>query len=287
MAKDNLSTDETLLHCVDVGMSFGEKIALDGVSFSVKAGEKIALLGPNGAGKSTLIETLCGLRMPTTGTVSFMGARPTSDPLHLKERVGLMLQKWTDHGDWTVNEFLAYLRASYASATVKRCDELVAQLGLSEMLGRRLSKLSGGERRRVDVAAALMGDPDVLILDEPTAGFDVSMRRQFHRTLESLTDEKTVIWATHDLVEAEAVCDRILLLKHGQIVADGDPRSLRLKFDNGTRISWLDGQGTYHETWTAEPISMLRELLTTPIKDLEVRRSSLEDLYLEIVEHKN
>lgn len=113
------------------------------------------------------------------------------------------------------------------------------------------------------------------------------MRRKFHGTLQSLTGEKTVIWATHDLVEAEAVCNRIILLNHGRIVADGSPSSLREKFDSGTRVSWVDAQGDYQETWTDDPIPMLRDLLNTPIRDLEVRRSSLEDLYLEIVEHKN
>lgn len=287
MNEKECTDNDVLLKCDDVGMVFGEKVALNAVSFRVRPGEKIALLGPNGAGKSTLIETLCGLRLPTTGTVSFMGARPTSDPHHLKERVGFMLQKWTDHGEWTVEEFLTYLRSAYESATVNRCETLVQQLGLGEMMRRRLAKLSGGERRRVDVAAALMGDPDVLILDEPTAGFDVSMRRKFHGTLQSLTNEKTVIWATHDLVEAEAVCNRIILLNHGGIVADGSPSSLREKFDSGTRVSWVDAQGDYRETWTADPIPMLRELLSTPIRDLEVRRSSLEDLYLEIVKPKN
>lgn len=125
MNEKECTDNDVLLKCDDVGMIFGEKVALNAVSFRVRPGEKIALLGPNGAGKSTLIETLCGLRLPTTGTVSFMGARPTSDPHHLKERVGFMLQKWTDHGEWTVEEFLIYLRSAYASATVNRCETLV------------------------------------------------------------------------------------------------------------------------------------------------------------------
>ncbi|HMI26001.1 MAG TPA: ABC transporter ATP-binding protein, partial [Streptosporangiaceae bacterium] len=192
-------------------MRYGRTGVLSGVSFGARRGEVLALLGPNGAGKTTTIEILEGFRMRSSGQVSVLGTDPTRGGEAWRARIGVVLQSWRDHGKWRVRELLAHLGsyyAPYAAPGVPRpwdVDELIATVGLTEQAGQRVRRLSGGQRRRLDVAIGIVGRPELLFLDEPTAGFDPEARREFHDLVHRLADreEATILLTTHDLDEAE------------------------------------------------------------------------------------
>jgi len=278
--------------CRDLRMTYGTTEVLRGVDLEVATGEIVALLGPNGAGKTTTVEILEGFRVPSGGEVRVLGEVPHQAGEAWRARVGVVLQSWRDHPRWRVREFLDYLSlyyAPYATDEVERpwpVDELLERVGLAGKEGRRLDRLSGGERRRLDVAVGLVGRPEVLFLDEPTAGFDPRARRDFHDLIRSLADlETTVLLTTHDLDEAERLADRILVLAGGRIVADGTPEELRLQVSGTAEVRYTrDGRRFVHHT--DDPTAHLTELLTSPgprVEDLEVRRGSLEDAYLALV----
>lgn len=268
----------------DVSMSYGHKLALDGVSFSIAPGEKVALLGPNGAGKSTLIEILAGFRSPSAGSVTVLGTNPLTTTQGGRGGVGLMLQNWQDHAKWQVGQFLLQVATSMGKSPAQARD-LASRVGLGECWDTRLRALSGGQRRKVDLASALMGDPGLLILDEPTTGFDVESRREFQRLVLDVASPTTVLWATHDLVEAEAVCDRIVMLSDGHVAANDTPQELRARHARHTTVTWTS-HGTRHTQRTIDNVNelLLTLLLRGEAEDLEVRRSSLEDVYLDLAE---
>lgn len=287
-----MDTAELVLDVGDLRMRYGQSEVLRGVDFRLVAGEVVVLLGPNGAGKTTTIEILEGLRAPSGGRVRVLGA----DPLHAGEawraRLGVVLQSWRDHARWRVRELLAHLGEFYRPyATPERprpwdADDLLARVGLAGKELRRIMDLSGGERRRLDVAVGLVGRPELLFLDEPTAGFDPHARREFHDLISSLADENvTVLLTTHDLDEAERLADRILVLADGRIVADGSPDALRRQVSATTEVRWTR-DGATHVHSTDHPAEYLREVLNAPggpITDLEARRATLEDAYLSLV----
>jgi len=275
-------------------MRYGQHDVLDGIDLDVHTGEVVVLLGPNGAGKTTTIEILEGFRRPSAGSVEVLGA----DPLHAGEawraRVGVVLQSWRDHARWTPRQLLDHLGAYYAPfATVARprpipTGELLGMVGLdADAADQRIITLSGGQRRRLDVAIGIVGRPELLFLDEPTAGFDPHAKREFHELVHRLTDldGTTVLLTTHDLAEAEKLADRILILAAGQIVADGSADQLARRIRSRAEVRWTqDGQRHVHATDDAT--AFVRDLLAdhpTGIDNLEVRRASLEDTYLELV----
>ncbi|HLS45648.1 MAG TPA: ABC transporter ATP-binding protein [Ornithinicoccus sp.] len=272
-------------------MQYGATHVLDDVSLTIGRGEVVALLGPNGAGKTTTIEILEGFRVPSGGEVSVLGETPHTAGEAWRARVGVVLQSWRDHGKWRVEEFLDYLGlyyTDYATAEVSRpwpTTDLLERVGLAGKTERRLERLSGGERRRLDVAVGLLGRPEVLFLDEPTAGFDPQARRDFHELVQSLSDlDTTILLTTHDLTEAELLADRILVLAGGTIVADGTPDDLRHRMSATAKVRFRrDGQ--LHTESTEDPVSYLRDVLARPgeVIDLEVRRASLEEAYLALV----
>lgn len=268
----------------DVSMSYGHKLALDGVCFSIAPGEKVALLGPNGAGKSTLIEILAGFRSPSAGSVTVLGTNPLTTTQGGRGGVGLMLQNWQDHAKWQVGQFLLQVATSMGKSPAQARD-LASLVGLGKCWDTRLRALSGGQRRKVDLASALMGDPGLLILDEPTTGFDVESRREFQRLVLDVASPTTVLWATHDLVEAEAVCDRIVMLSNGHVAANDTPQELRARHARHTTVTWTS-HGTRHTQRTIDNVNelLLTLLLRGEAEDLEVRRSSLEDVYLDLAE---
>src|SRR6201996_7569187 len=212
----------------DLRMRYGKTDVLDGVSFTARHGEVVALLGPNGAGKTTTIEILEGFRMRSAGQVGVLGSDPARGGEAWRARIGVVLQSWRDHGKWRVRELLAHLGsyyAPYASPGLPRpwdVDELIATVGLTALAGQRVRRLSGGQRRRLDVAIGIVGRPELLFLDEPTAGFDPAARREFHELVHRLIDleQTTVLLTTHDLDEAERIADRILLLTGGNSIPD-------------------------------------------------------------------
>jgi ABC-2 type transport system ATP-binding protein len=277
----------------DLRMRYGTKEVLAGIDFDVRGGEVVAMLGPNGAGKTTTIEILEGFRMRSAGHVSVLG----TDPAHAGElwraRVGVVLQSWRDHAKWRVRELLRHLGAyyaRYATPEIPRpwdADELLDLVGLGASASARITSLSGGQRRRLDLAIGIVGRPELLFLDEPTTGFDPAARRDFHDLVHRLTDREqaTVLLTTHDLAEAERLADRVLILADGHIVADGSPDELALRMSGQAEVRWTrDGQRYVHPT--DEATKFTRELFAQygeSVEDLEVRRASLEDTYMALV----
>ncbi|MCK2218036.1 ABC transporter ATP-binding protein [Actinomadura sp. ATCC 31491] len=276
-------------------MTYGTKEVLRGVDLTVRPGEVVVLLGPNGAGKTTTIEILEGFRAPSAGHVRVLGAEPVRGDERWRARLGVVLQSWRDHGRWPVRRLLAHLARYYEPyADPARPpfdpDELIAAVGLAEQAGQRVSRLSGGQRRRLDVAIGIVGRPEVLFLDEPTAGFDPKARRDFHDLVHRLSDldDTTILLTTHDLDEAEKLADRILILAGGRIVADGSPDRLTRAFSREAQVRWSrDGEHFVHATDDAT--GFVRELFAqhgTAVGDLEVRRAGLEDAYMAIVQRE-
>lgn len=284
--------DEPVVLEVDgLRMRYGTTDVLYDVTFQARRGEVLALLGPNGAGKTTTIEILEGFRARSAGRVEVLGTDPAHGTEQWRARVGVVLQSWRDHGKWRVRELLAHLGSLYAcygTESVPRpwdADELVDAVGLGEHAGRKTKTLSGGQRRRLDVAIGLVGRPEVLFLDEPTAGLDPHARREFHHLVAGLARTTTILLTTHDLHEAEALADRIVILNGGRIVADGTAAELARRIAGADEVRWTrDGQ--QHTHTTAESTPFVFDLFRRhgeAIRDLEVRRASLEDTYLELV----
>ena len=275
-------------------MSYGDRVVLDGVDLEVHRGQVVALLGPNGAGKTTTVEILEGFRRPSAGRVRVLGVDPDGAPESWRARVGVVLQSWRDHGSWKVRELLDVISgyyAPYATAEVQRpwpVDELLERVGLAPHAGQKINKLSGGQRRRLDVAVGLLGRPELLFLDEPTTGLDPAGRRDVHELVADLADlDTTVLLTTHDLAEAEKVADRLLILAGGRIVADGTPDALRLRLSRSSEVRLRDlttGEVSVHAE--ADPTAYLTQVLTArpgEVQVVEVRAASLEDVYLDIV----
>lgn len=259
-------------------MRYGATDVLSEVTFGANKGEVLALLGPNGAGKTTTIEILEGFRMRSAGRVEVLGTDPAHGSEAWRARVGIVLQSWRDHGKWRVRELLGHLGSYYP--THADVDELVARVGLED---KRIRTLSGGQRRRLDVAVGLVGRPEVLFLDEPTAGFDPEARREFHELVRGLNT--TILLTTHDLDEAEKLADRILILNGGRIVADGTAAELARRITGADEVRWTHN-GERFTNFTNESTAFAFDLFTrygNEITDLEIRRSTLEDTYLALV----
>nr|WP_052668492.1 ABC transporter ATP-binding protein [Nitriliruptor alkaliphilus] len=284
---------DRVIEVQDLRMRYGTNDVLRGVDLDVDRGEVIALLGPNGAGKTTTIEILEGFRRRSGGEVRVLGQDPIDADEDWRARIGVVLQSWRDHARWSPRALLEHLGAYYRGyATPDRprpyeVDDLVALVGMGDFVDARIGTLSGGQRRRLDVAVGILGRPELLFLDEPTAGLDPHARREFHELVHRLSDLEgaTILLTTHDLAEAEKLSDRILILAGGKIAADGSPDALAQRIAAEAEVRWTqDGQRFVHTT--ADPTAYVRDLLTahrTGITDLEVRRATLEDTYLELV----
>ncbi|WP_431905548.1 ABC transporter ATP-binding protein [Amycolatopsis thermoflava] len=280
--------DQPALDVRDLRMRYGANDVLKGVTFQAAPGEVLALLGPNGAGKTTTIEILEGFRMRSAGDVRVLGVDPARGTEAWRARLGIVLQSWRDHGKWQVRELLAHLGSYYVDHRRPwDVDELVETVGLTQHAHKRVSRLSGGQRRRLDVAIGIVGRPDLLFLDEPTAGFDPEARREFHDLVHRLADESdtTILLTTHDLDEAEKLADRILILAGGTIIANGSAEQLSREMSTDAEVRWSrDGQRYVHSTTDAT--KYVRELFAQygeEIEDLEVRRASLEDTYMALL----
>ena len=275
-------------------MRYGDTVVLDGVDFTMRRGEVLVLLGPNGAGKTTTIEILEGFRGRSAGSVNVLGADPELGDETWRARVGIVLQSWRDHSGWHVRELLHHLGgyfAPYSTDERKRpydTDALLELVGLEAQARQKIRDLSGGQRRRLDVAIGLVGNPELLFLDEPTVGFDPQARREFHEVIHRLSEREgtTILLTTHDLDEAEKLSDRILILAGGNIVANGSAAQLAKDISNQTEVIWTrDEQQHIHRT--SQAVAFTRQLLIQypdGISDLEIRRASLEDTYMSIVQ---
>ncbi|WP_211228595.1 ABC transporter ATP-binding protein [Glycomyces tenuis] len=273
----------------DLRMRYGDKDVLKGVDFTIEAGGVTALLGPNGAGKTTTIEILEGFRSRSAGSVEVLGADPEHGGERWKARMGIVLQEWRDNGKWRVRDLVAHFGDYYRPyAEPWGADELLDVVGLATQAKQRVQRLSGGQRRRLDVALGIIGRPALLFLDEPTTGFDPHARREFHELIHRLTDLEgtTILLTTHDLDEAEKLAERILILAGGRIIADGSPDQLARAAATTAEVKWMqDGRLQVHATDDATAFA--RKLLATDegaVTDLEIRRASLEEAYMTLVE---
>lgn len=279
----------------DLRMRYGTKDVLAGVTFSGRRGEVLALLGPNGAGKTTTIEILEGFRARSAGDVSVLGTDPARGNEAWRARLGVVLQSWRDHKYWRVRELIAYqarFYAPFATADVTRpwnVDELIDVVGLTDAANAKIMTLSGGQRRRLDLAIGIVGRPELVFFDEPTAGFDPHARRDFHDLVHRLSDfeHTTILMTTHDLDEAEKIADRILVLDEGRIVADGSPDQLARELTTAAEVHWTSGGARHvHAVREGDASGFVRDLLSTnaDVTELEVRRASLEDTYMALVQ---
>jgi ABC-2 type transport system ATP-binding protein len=288
-----------------VRKAYGAVEAVRGVSFSVQEGEVFGLLGPNGAGKTTIIEILEGYRHRDAGAVTVLGVDPAVGGRKLRERVGLVLQEAALPAMLSVRELVELYRGYYPSP--RPAAEIIELVGLTEKTNERVRKLSGGQQRRLDVALGLVGNPDLVFLDEPTTGFDPSARRAAWEVVRNMrTLGKTIVLTTHYMDEAQYLADRICVIAAGTVVAEGTPETLRAGTERRTRIRFQMPDGLDAAALplpvtvesgmavieTPTPTRSLRDLTTWAVAqglelpNLEVTRPSLEDVYLELTTHE-
>ncbi|MEU5695724.1 ABC transporter ATP-binding protein [Actinosynnema sp. NPDC020468] len=263
----------------DLRKSYGGRPAVDGVALDVREGEVFALLGPNGAGKSTTVEILEGLRRRDGGEVTVLGADPATAPRSWRADIGIVQQSATDLAETTVREAVRHFARYYPKP--RDPEEVVDLVGLTSQAGVRAGRLSGGQRRRLDVALGIVGRPRLLFLDEPTTGFDPEARRQFWRLVRQLSgDGTTILLTTHYLDEVEALADRLAVVAAGRVVAEGTPATLGGRDRAEALVSWTDAEGPRSRR-TARPGELIRSLGEPA--DLTVTRPTLEDVYLELI----
>ena len=269
---------------------YGELTAVDGIDLEVRLGEVFALLGPNGAGKTTTVEICEGYRSRDGGEVSVLGADPARadrggrDARLWRSRIGIVLQSGTESGELTVREIIRHYASGYPRH--RDPDEVLAAVGLTGKAGARLRHLSGGQRRRLDVALGIVGHPELLFLDEPTTGFDPEARRQFWELISALSrDGTTIMLTTHYLDEAEVLADRVAVIAAGRVRAEGTPAELGGRDAATATVSWQAADGR-HSTQTDAPTIVIAELSRQfggEVPGLIVSRPSLEDTYLRLI----
>jgi ABC-2 type transport system ATP-binding protein len=271
----------------DLRKSYGTLTAVRGLDFEVAPGEVFGLLGPNGAGKTSTVEILEGYRRRDAGIVSVLGHDPERRPRDLRRRIGIVLQSTGMYRHVTVREAVAHWARFYPRA--RDVDEVLSLAGLTEKADALSRQLSGGQLRRMDFALALVGDPELIFLDEPTTGFDPAARRAAWDVVRSLQElGKTVLLTTHYLDEAQALCDRVAIIKEGRIVAEGPPAELGASSSRYT-VAWRSAEtGQMQTRETDDPTALLHQLTSAALargealQDLSVTRPSLEDVYLEL-----
>jgi ABC-2 type transport system ATP-binding protein len=277
-------------HVIDVAglrKEYGGRSAIDGIDLHVDRGECVALLGPNGAGKTTTVEILEGFRTRDAGSVTVLDADPAAAGRAWRARIGVVLQTATDNGDLTVAEVVRHFACYYPNP--RNPDEVITSVGLDTKRHDRLDALSGGQRRRLDVALGIIGRPELLFLDEPTTGFDPEARRQFWSLITTLKESgTTILLTTHYLDEAEHLADRVAVISQGRVLATDTPANLT--GGAPTVVSWRGADGVAHAVPTDEPTRLLRQLTTTfpdgEIAEISVKRPSLEDVYIDMLERE-
>ena len=270
----------------DLHKRYGEHEAVRGIDFEVAPGEVFGLLGPNGAGKTTTVEILEGYRARTSGIASVLGHDPEQRARELRARVGIVLQSTGMYRHIAVREAVAHWARFYPAP--RDVDEVIELAGLTEKRDALARTLSGGQLRRLDFALALVGDPELIFLDEPTTGFDPAARRAAWDVVRSLQDlGKTVLLTTHYLDEAQALCDRVAIIKEGRIIAEGPPAALGAG-SSRYRVAWRNDHGEMVARETDDPTALLHQLTSAALargerlRDLSVTRPTLEEVYLQL-----
>jgi ABC-2 type transport system ATP-binding protein len=299
------SVSEAVISARGLRKSYGDNEAVRGLDLEVRRGEVFAFLGPNGAGKTTTVEILEGYRDRSGGDAEVLGVDPAQASRDWRERVGVVLQECRMRPELSVRETLEMYSGYYREP--RSVEETIEHVGLAEKADERAGRLSGGQQRRLDVAVALIGDPELLFLDEPTTGFDPSARRQAWIVIAGLRDlGKTVFLTTHYMDEAQALADRVAVISRGEIVATGTPEDIGDRESHPATITFrlpagvavaelpLDGAGEVAErdglvsVHLANPVPILNRLTGFALErgveldGLEVRRPTLEDVYLEL-----
>ncbi|HEY0531408.1 MAG TPA: ABC transporter ATP-binding protein [Actinoplanes sp.] len=253
--------------------------AVAGIDLAVARGEVFALLGPNGAGKTTTVEILEGHRRRDGGEVRVLGEDPGAAGRAWRARIGVVLQDADDAADLTVREMVRHIAGFYPDP--RPADEVIELVGLTAKRNSKIRALSGGQRRRVDVALGIVGRPELVFLDEPTTGFDPQARRQFWDLIRALAAEgTTILLTTHYLDEAEALADRLAVLADGRIVAQGTPATLGGRAAAGAKVAWKG-----HTEQVADPTPLLHRLVADneDLSTLTITRPTLEDIYLNLI----
>jgi len=296
-----------VLEIRELALSYGPVQAVRGLSFEVRKGEIFGLLGPNGAGKTTTIECVIGLRVPDGGAITLVGEDALRHPRRVKQRIGVTLQATALPDKVTPREALRLFASFYRNPAP--VEELISRFSLGEKAGSRFETLSGGQKQRLAIALAMINDPDVLFLDEPTAGLDPQSRRELHEVIrQTRAAGKTVVLTTHYIEEAEQLCDRLAVVDHGQVIATGTPAELvaaakspphvRFTTTRAPEVARLRGlkdvssatvEGASATLHTAHPGHTIIDLVTwlqgeagNELVDLQIRKPSLEDVFIEL-----
>ena len=298
--------DQTAVDVRDLRKRYGDTVAADGVTFAVAAGEILGLLGPNGAGKTTTVECILGLRQPDSGNITVLGMEHGAQSRQIKARIGAQLQTTGLYPRLTVRELVHLFARLFPTA--RPVDEVIEQVGLQEKAKTKSKDLSGGQRQRLAVALALVNDPDLIFLDEPTTGLDPQARRRLWDVVRELKRAgRTVLLTTHYMDEAEQLCDRVAVMDHGRIIAMDTPEALINQHFQETAIEFVamgepprerlatlpgvtqmlleNGRPTLYTTDVPRTMAGLFELVAAgalAFKDMTVRQATLEDVFLKL-----
>ena len=266
---------------------YGSKVAVAGIDLTVERGEIFALLGPNGAGKTTTVEILEGYRVANSGQVRVLGFDPAikgAAAQKWRNQIGIVLQSTNDAADLSVLETISHFANYYENS--RDVNQVIEEVGLVEKVGAKVRELSGGQRRRLDVALGIIGSPELLFLDEPTTGFDPEARRSFWELIRTLKSEgTTILLTTHYLDEAQALADRVGVINEGVIIEIATPDTLGGRNTAPAKVTWLEN-GATQELLTKNPteeVLKLSQRFNNQIPELQVLRPNLEEIYLRMI----
>jgi ABC-2 type transport system ATP-binding protein len=287
LGKDVVMNSAAAIEVRGLVKKYANKTAVAGIDLTVERGEIFALLGPNGAGKTTTVEILEGYRSANSGEIKVLGFDPAtkgSAGQKWRNRIGVVLQSASDAADLSVIETVSHFANYYENS--KDINQVIADVGLTEKINSRVHQLSGGQRRRLDVALGIIGSPELLFLDEPTTGFDPEARRSFWELIRTLKSEgTTIVLTTHYLDEAQELADRVGVINNGQLIEIAPPTTLGGRNTAPAKVTWVEN-GITKEILTNNPteeVIKLNQYFNGQIPELQVLRPNLEEIYLRMI----